>query len=59
MQLWATRTENTCGFFPGPLKWMKLKKNDTFAYEYYLILGTVEDIRGFAYEKQGKTLKRD
>ena len=45
--------------FVSPLKWMKLEKNDTFAYEYYLILGTVEDIRGFAYEKQGKTLKRD
>jgi hypothetical protein len=44
--------------FIGPLKWMKLKKQDTFEYEYFLILGTVEDVRGFAYEQQGKKLKR-
>ena len=45
--------------FIGPLKWMKLKMNDTFEYEYYLILGTVEDVRRFAYEKEGQKLKRD
>ena len=44
--------------FIGPLKWMKLKKKDTFEYEYFLILGTVEDVRGFAYEQQGKKLKQ-
>ena len=44
--------------FIGPLKWMKFKKKDTFEYEYFLILGTDEDVRGFAYEQQGKKLKR-
>ena len=43
----------------APLTQIALNKDSVFGYEYYLIPGTVEDVRGFVYAKEGKTLKRD
>ena len=43
----------------APLTKLALNKDSVFEYEYYLILGSVEDVRGFVYAKEGKAIKRD
>ena len=40
------------GYF-SPLKTVTLEKRDSFTYEYHLIVGTLEEIRAFAYAAEG------
>ena len=37
----------------SPLKRLALGKNDVFEYDYHLILGTLDEIRAFAYAQMG------
>ena len=38
----------------SPLTQVALNKDSVFEYEYYLIPGSVQDVRRFVYEKEGK-----
>jgi arylsulfatase A-like enzyme len=38
----------------APLTEIALNKNSVFEYEYFLILGSVDDVRGFVYGKENK-----
>ena len=38
----------------SPLTRVALNKDSVFEYEYYLITGSVQDVRRFVYEKEGK-----
>ncbi|MBK1876023.1 sulfatase family protein [Pelagicoccus mobilis] len=42
----------------APLTEYAMNKDSVFEYEYYLVLGAVEDVRGFAYAKEGKNLPK-
>ncbi len=44
--------DNSTGYV-SPLKSVALQKHDTLTYEYYLIVGTLDEIRAFAYAAEG------
>jgi hypothetical protein len=39
----------------SPLTQIALNKDSVFEYDYYLILGSVKDVRQFVYAKEGKS----
>lgn len=45
--------DNSTGYI-SPLKRVALKKQDTLPYEYDLIVGTLDEIRKFAYAAEGR-----
>ena len=47
-------TGDPCTGYISPLKKMTLKRDSVFEYEYFLIVGPLDDIRAFAYAKEGK-----
>lgn len=49
--------DNSTGYV-SPLKRVALGKHDNLSYEYDLIVGTVDEIRAFAYAAEGHTYKR-
>lgn len=48
--------DNSTGYI-SPLRKVALEKKDTLAYEYDLIVGTVEEIRAFVYAAEGRAYK--
>lgn len=49
-------TADACTGYISPLKTVTLEKDSVFEYEYYLIVGTLDEIRAFVYAKEGKSL---
>lgn len=47
-------TGDACTGYISPLKKVTLKHNSVFEYEYYLIVGELDEIRAFVYAKEGK-----
>ncbi len=47
-------TGDACTGYISPLKKMTLKRDSVFEYEYFLIVGPLDDIRAFVYAKEGK-----
>jgi len=47
-------TGDACTGYISPLRTVTLEKDSTFEYDYTLIVGTLDAIRGFAYAQQKK-----